>query len=695
MRRLSIGVKIGGGFLSVGLILLITGITSHWVINTLNRALANITGPVLDSMVAVETGIQSVQKQLLSVDGLLIGGRNADISDAVQQLDESATNALKMLTSSGRTDSRDLEELSQRMQAFVAARETLTRSHETFVRYEADLSANSAYFEQLLIDVERLASDQMMIQDLNTASEYDLQRAADSTGAGIEAEQQRSEPADAARDLLVIISAAGEAKLAILSRLNLYRQFKDNTEDPELKTRSDTIFEDLSYAIETIVEDELFQKIVKRGPATGRSYSQALKELKAQHKLLLQSAMDSFIAMNNAHTRYAAVADELTLQGESLHKSIRSDINTERETLNTLVQTGFNAILIAVVLGLLFALPIYWVTVRSIAKPVTEIRHQLNHIAEGDGDLTVELAVKSNDEIADVARAFNAFSSKLRAMIVTLQSSVDKLVHTSRAIAAVADRTGEEVNHQQQEIASVATAVNELTASFQEVVGSTSQAEEQAKAANDETTKSRDIVQATVTRIKEVVDEVQDATGVVNSLEQKSAEISVVLDVIRGISEQTNLLALNAAIEAARAGEQGRGFAVVADEVRGLAARTHASISEINAIISKVQEGTAQANSVMSSARSKTEASVDPASQASRSLTEVASLVAAISGLNQQIARTAESQHITVNGVDKSIVMINEVSSRTSAGALELSRSTQELASLAGDLQGLVGQFKV
>lgn len=268
-------------------------------------------------------------------------------------------------------------------------------------------------------------------------------------------------------------------------------------------------------------------------------------------------------------------------------------------------------------------------------------------------------------------------------------------MHTSRAIAAVADRTGEEVNHQQQEIASVATAVNELTASFQEVVGSTSQAEEQAKAANDETTKSRDIVQATVTRIKEVVDEVQDATGVVNSLEQKSAEISVVLDVIRGISEQTNLLALNAAIEAARAGEQGRGFAVVADEVRGLAARTHASISEINAIISKVQEGTAQANSVMSSARSKTEASVDPASQASRSLTEVASLVAAISGLNQQIARTAESQHITVNGVDKSIVMINEVSSRTSAGALELSRTTQELASLAGDLQGLVGQFKV
>ena len=294
-----------------------------------------------------------------------------------------------------------------------------------------------------------------------------------------------------------------------------------------------------------------------------------------------------------------------------------------------------------------------------------------------------------------MANAFNAFSTKLRTMIITLQSSVDKLVHTSRGIAEVADRTGEEVNHQQQEIASVATAVNELTASFQEVVSSTSQAEDQAKAANNETIKSRDIVRATVARIKEVVDRVEDATAVVNSLEEKSDAISVVLDVIRGISEQTNLLALNAAIEAARAGEQGRGFAVVADEVRGLAARTHDSISEINSIINKVQEGTAQANNVMSAARTKTEASVDPANQASESLVEVANLVAAISGLNQQIARTAESQQITVNGVDKSIVMINEVSTRTSAGALELSRSTQELASLASELQGLVGQFKV
>jgi len=677
----------------VGLILLITGVTSYWVINTLNRSLGNITGPVLDSLVAAETGNQSVQKQLLAVDRLLIEGRKVDITEKVRELDVLASSSMQKLTSSGGAESQDLEKLSQQMESFVAAREILTKSHKTFLKYEEDLSTNSEYFGKLLVDVERLASDQMMIRDLNTASEYDLKELADSSEN--EAQLEDSEPVNEESDLLAIVSAGGEAKMAILSRLNLYRQFKDNTEDPELKTQSDILFEDLSYAIETITGDNLFQKKVKQGPATGRSYREVLQELKGQHNSLLQSTMDSFLVTKKAHIHYASVADDLMRQGESMHNTIRQDVNIERERLTNLVETGFNAILIALVLGLLLAVPIYWATVRSIAKPVGEIRRQLNQISQGDGDLTVEVEVKSNDEIADVANAFNAFSTKLRTMIITLQSSIDQLAHTSSGIAEVADRTGEEVSRQQEEIESVATAVNELTASFQEVVSSTSQAENQANAANSETIDSREIVKATVARIEEVVEKVEDATNVVSNLEEKSDAIGVVLDVIRGISEQTNLLALNAAIEAARAGEQGRGFAVVADEVRGLAARTHDSISEIHLIINEVQEGAAQANNVMRAARTNTEACVDPANQASKSLTEVAKLVAAISGLNQQIARTAESQNITVNGVDKSVVQINEISNRTSAGAVGLSRSTQELASLASELQGLVGRFKV
>lgn len=693
MRRLNISVKIGGGFLSIGFILLVTGVTSYWVINTLNKSLANITGPVLDSMVAAESSVQSVQKQLLAVNRLLTGGSRVDITDRVRELDEAIYGSLKKLSENGRVEAPELESLSRQLEVFIAARESLAEAHRTFLKNEGELSANSEYFEKLLVHVERLASDQMMIQDLNTASEYDLEQA-DQNELG-DIGEDPGDSGSVANDLLITISAGGEARLAILARLNLYRKFKDNPEDSELKTQADTLYGDLSFAIETINENELFLKKVKQGPASGQTYRNALKELLKQHALLLQSAMDSFLAMNQAHVDYATVAGGLTQQADSLHGKIRGDINRERESLSSLVEAGFNAILISLVLGLLLAVPIYWMTVRSIAKPVAEIRNQLNQIAQGDGDLTVQLEVKSNDEIADVAMAFNAFSKKLRSMIVILQSSVEKLVDTSRGIAEVANRTGEEVKHQQREIESVATAVNELTASFQEVVSSTSHAEQQAMTANNETTKSREIVKATVTRIREVADKVEDATSVVDSLGEKSDAIGAVLDVIRGISEQTNLLALNAAIEAARAGEQGRGFSVVADEVRGLAARTHDSISEIHSIISKVQEGTAQANNVMNVARTKTETSVDPANQASESLAEVARLVAAIAGLNQQIARTAESQHVTVSGVDKSIVMINEVSGKTSASALQLSQSTRELASLAADLQDLAGQFRV
>ncbi|MCU7844823.1 MAG: methyl-accepting chemotaxis protein [Candidatus Thiodiazotropha sp. (ex Monitilora ramsayi)] len=692
MPRFTVGLKIGSGFLSVGLVLLVTGLTSFWVINTLSQSINNITGPVLNSMVAAESGIRSVQKQLIAVDRLLIGNVT-DIREKLTVADNLTNTAMEELKAIGRTESYEFDELSRHMQSFGAAREDLLLKHRTYQESENTLLSNIAYFKELLTDAERFSSEEMLRLDLNTATEDDLP--VDNENYGYDTADYDEEEDNASEDLLVVINAIGEAKLVMLSRLDLYRQIKDDTDGGKIQEQLDVLYEDLTYTIDTIIEEDLFERKVKKGPSIDQSYSQALQDQLQQHLQDFKSAIQFYRNLNDAHKRYSSVAATLMKYGENIRETIRQEVDVERTKLLDLVTTGLQSITIALALGLIVAVPIYLVTVKSIANPMLQIRDQLGQISKGDGDLTAQLQVNSNDEIAEVAHAFNTFTNKLRTMITTLQSSVHKLADTSRTIAEVADRTGIEATNQQQEIETVATAMNELTASFREVVENTSQAAKQGGDANEETMHGQEIVEITVETIKQAANEVDKASNVVNSLGEKSEKIGGVLDVIRNISEQTNLLALNAAIEAARAGEQGRGFAVVADEVRGLAARTNDSISEIQLMIDQVQEGTTEAINVMRKAHTHTKASVEPASQAGMTLSQIADMMSSISGLNQQIANAAESQSITVSGVDESVININQASFRTSESTQELGNSTHELAELADKLQGLVGQFKV
>jgi methyl-accepting chemotaxis protein len=237
--------------------------------------------------------------------------------------------------------------------------------------------------------------------------------------------------------------------------------------------------------------------------------------------------------------------------------------------------------------------------------------------------------------------------------------------------------------------------MDELSGGFQEVAASTTQAAGNAGAADQAAGNGRELVAATVARIGQLADEVEHATRVVNDLGHKSERIGTVLEVIRDISEQTNLLALNAAIEAARAGEQGRGFAVVADEVRSLAARTHDSTREIQTTIDELQRGVREAIEVMARGQAQVGASVQQAGHAGQSLEQVTRMVAGISERSAHIARTVEDQTRTVGGVGQSVSSIREVAAQTAQSATELVRATQALGGVADELKGLTGQFKV
>lgn len=675
MRRMNVGVKIGAGFVSLVLILLVAGGVSYWVINSLTTSLVNITGPVWDAMATTEAGIRSVQKQLILVDSILLG--SAQESDEIAKAEQTADEAYDRLVESRQVEPAVLETLRDRMSVFSQARSKLIGDYRTFRDGERKLTGNSARFQDLLVDVERLSSEEMLRQDMNA-------------GSGADSAVQEDE-----RDKWASINAAGEAKLAMLSRLELYRRFKDTPDDAELVSKIGVLYDDLAFAVETIGEDPLFDQPLGSGEYSGKPFKQVLTAMAAEHKSLLQAVMEQYRQVRQSREQYATAADQLMSIGEKLNGEIRQKVAGEKRALDERVDTGLDAMLLAVLIGVLFCVPVYILTVRSIARPMREIGTQLQQIAQGDGDLRVQLRVKSNDEIGDLASAFNHFVVNLREMVAGLQASAHHLVETAGQITRVADKTGTEVQTQREEVESVATAINELSASFREVADNTSKAAESADVADRETEHGKRVVLDMVEKIRLVAREVDRATQVVTGLGERSKSIEGVLGVIRGISEQTNLLALNAAIEAARAGEQGRGFAVVADEVRSLAVRTYDSISEIQQMIDELQQGTADAISVIHDAHQHADASVQPAGEAGESLNQIAETMGSISLLSREISTATEVQHQTVVGVDQSIVNINQVALQTSNSTDALRESTHSLQNLAAELESLVGRFKV
>ncbi len=672
MRRVNVGVKIGAGFVTLVFVLLVTGGTSYWIINSLSASLSNITGPVWDAMTTTEAGLRTVQKELIAVDAILLGG--AADSGEIQQAEQESQTAFDRLQASGQVEQAVLDELQSRMSAFSSSRSRLTGQHQDYLQREQALTRNSGSFLDFLVDVERISSEEMMRQDMNADSDQD---------AVDERERWSS------------INAASEAKLALLTRMELYRRFKEERDSGEILSRIDLLYEDLAYAVETIGEDPLFEQEVKNGEFAGMPFKQALVKLMQAHKELLQKVMADYRQVKSARQDYAVAADELMQIGERLNQQISQKVETEKLALGGLVKTGYQVLLLAVVIGVLVTLPVYWLTVRAIAGPIRQIRGQLEAISQGDGDLTVQLQIKSQDEIGDLATAFNRFVVKLREMVAGLQVSAHRLVDTAGEIAQVAERTGHEVEAQRREVESVATAINQLSSSFREVSENTTRAAQRAGEADRESESGKQVVLDMVSNIRLVAQEVDNANEVINGLGERSQAIETVLDVIRGISEQTNLLALNAAIEAARAGEQGRGFAVVADEVRSLAARTYDSISEIQEMIDQLQSGTSDAIAVIKQAHQHANASVEPAQQAGDSLNQIAGTMADISQLNQEISTATDVQHETVVGVDQSIVNINQVAVQTSGSSEALRDSTQTLQALASELETHVGRFRV
>ncbi|HHJ17907.1 MAG TPA: methyl-accepting chemotaxis protein [Gammaproteobacteria bacterium] len=356
---------------------------------------------------------------------------------------------------------------------------------------------------------------------------------------------------------------------------------------------------------------------------------------------------------------------------------------------------GRNKAIASGITSLIIGLLVFGWLGRSIVGPLQRAAERMNDIASGEGDLTQRLAARGNDEVTAIANGFNQFASRIQEMVQQVGGSTDALAGAADDLEEVTSTTRDGVQRQRSEIDQVATAMTEMAATVQEVARNAATAAEAARDANEEAGSGKHVVEETIQAINALASEVQSASDVINQLAADSEAIGGVLDVIRGIAEQTNLLALNAAIEAARAGEQGRGFAVVADEVRTLAQRTQTSTQEIQSMIEKVQSGARNAVSVMESGREQAEGSVSKAGEAGSSLETINSAVSAINDMNMQIASAAEEQSAVAEEINRNIVNIGSVADETAEGSNRIASANEDLVRLGGQLQSIVSMFKV
>jgi methyl-accepting chemotaxis protein len=345
--------------------------------------------------------------------------------------------------------------------------------------------------------------------------------------------------------------------------------------------------------------------------------------------------------------------------------------------------------LLALLLGILAAV----IITRQIIRPLQETLTVVDRIASGD--LSQNLTITRRDELGLLQQGIQRMGVTLRDLISGIRDGVVQIASAAEELSAVTEKTSAGANSQKIETDQVATAMHEMSTTVHEVARNAEQASEAALIADKEAQAGDKVVGDAIAQIERLAGEVQRSTDAMALLEQESSKIGKVMDVIKAVAEQTNLLALNAAIEAARAGEAGRGFAVVADEVRGLAQRTQQSTVEIETLVDGLQNGTRQVSNIMLSSRELTDSSVALTRKAGTSLESITQTVSGIQAMNQQIAAAAEQQSSVAEEISRSILNVRDVSEQTASASEETAASSVELARLGNQLQMLVSHFRV
>jgi len=459
----------------------------------------------------------------------------------------------------------------------------------------------------------------------------------------------------------------------------------------------DELTESMEAAVDELPEGEARYSLEDAADSVGD-----IKESMRREALIsLSSTMEKMALFSESITTQVegvtALAEKLTKMEELSTEAVsgNQDISTLSETFGEDIHNSNLIITLFLLAVIVISFISNTLLTFQITQPLRKITNIAKDIAEGEGDLTRRLDESRKDELGELAHWFNTFVGKLQTLINEVQSSSSSCQDAAQILSATNQKSSEGIQHQQMQTEQIATALTQLTNMVQNVAQDTAKIGHATMEANNHANIGAQVVDQTTASINTLAQEVEQSADVIQQLNKQSSKIGAVLSVIKGIAEQTNLLALNAAIEAARAGEQGRGFAVVADEVRTLASRTQQATQEIQEMIEQVQSGTTQAVKAMENGRNRARESVEKAESARTALGEITTSVTGINTLAIQIAEATEQESTVSAQISQSMEVINSVAHENGQFSQEAAANSEQLSVMARQLQELVGRFKV
>ncbi|OXX37806.1 chemotaxis protein [Vibrio sp. V09_P4A23P171] len=398
-------------------------------------------------------------------------------------------------------------------------------------------------------------------------------------------------------------------------------------------------------------------------PARAKQSNEFLEQLNSEFKALVEASNVDF------------------------NQTVEETISSAQRSIHIGIGLGAVTILVLIIVAL--------VVIKSVVSSIEQVTGSLREIAEGEGDLTVRINYNGRDEVADLVYWFNQFISKIHKSLNSTRETIATLESVSSRLSSTSSNTSQQVRSQENIMQSVSSAVNSLSDSVTSIAENAAFASSEATSANDTAQTGSAVVESTIVSIEHLAKDVNQAAQVVNELESYTNNAGVILNTIRSIAEQTNLLALNAAIEAARAGEQGRGFAVVADEVRTLASRTQSSTEEIQQVLEKIQKGSSLVVDAMTKGQQSASNTVSESEQSGVALVNITEKVKSIVQLNQQIAAATEEQNRTSKIIFDNIQDMDEISRSVSDGSRALDGISTDIQSVTQNLSDVIRQYKV
>lgn len=499
-----------------------------------------------------------------------------------------------------------------------------------------------------------------------------------------------------------LVGSRGDDAAAKLQQLNVLANSPDSTSaQRELMTQAFTLFQKMRadvVAYTLTLKPEAQQLAITSISATSAYIKtlegsgiqpDAIKTLEAslnEHEAAFTQFSSAQVAINNAQ---AGISKNIEILLTSANQLAQNQVDLRIEDVNQASKMLVIWLVVALIVSALAA----WLITRVIVGPLLETLQLADRVA--NGDLTHNAVTTRRDELGMLQTSMHRMTQNLHQLIGGLRDGVTQIASAAEQLSAVTEQTSAGVNSQRSETDQVATAMNEMAATVQEVARNAEQASHAAVTASKEAREGDAVVGRAVLQIEQLSAEVGHSKTAMDELKQESNKIGGVLDVIQAVAQQTNLLALNAAIEAARAGEAGRGFAVVADEVRSLAQRTQTSTEEIASLIDGLHRRTAQVATILENSRVLTDNSVELTRDAGTSISNISRSISTIESMNLQIAASAEEQSAVAEEINRSVLNVRDISEQTASASEETASSSVELAKLGVHLQGLVSKFVI